>query len=483
MSDLSGLMAQKKDLFFIGIGGCGMSSIAHVLLKKGYKIYGSDIKESINTIRLRDEGAVVYIGHQAANLKNPSIVVVSSAIRQDNPELIEAVANGLPVFQRAQMLGYIMSLYQESVACAGTHGKTTTSSLAAVLLNKIGLDPTFIVGGDVVNLGSSALSGKSEYFVAEADESDGSIKYLDPKIFILTNIEKDHLDYFNNLEAIVDLFAECALKLMEKPDHALIINSEQWGNKILLERLKNQSKLNIITFGLQEGVNFRAINLRFKGSGSQFTLVKDGKVLGDLELSVPGEHNILNALAVIAMAFKIGLDFSRIRTNISTFTGARRRFTQVGKVEEIEVYDDYAHHPTEIEATLRAARLAFPESRLICVFQPHRYSRTMFFMNEFAESLKFADRVILTHIYAAGEDPIPEIDSETIAKKIGPEKAVYIDKKDDISSFLAKELKNGDILFTMGAGDIYTIGKEVLNRLKSRKVQEKTNAGKVIRIA
>jgi UDP-N-acetylmuramate--alanine ligase len=475
-------MAQKKDLFFIGIGGCGMSSIAHILLKKGYRIYGSDIKESINTIRLRDEGATVYIGHQATNLKNPSIVVVSSAIRQDNPEMVEAKANGLPVFQRAQMLGYLMSQYQNSIACAGTHGKTTSSSLAAVLLNKSGLDPTFIIGGDVLNLGGSALCGNTENFVAEADESDGSIKYLDPKIFLLTNIEKDHLDYFNNLEAIIDLFEKCALKLMKKPDHLLVINSEQWGNKILLERLKNQSSLNITTFGLNDGVNFRAINIRYKGFGSQFTLVHDGKVLGEIELSIPGEHNVLNALAVIAVAFYLNLDFSKIRANISSFTGARRRFTLVGKAQKVSVFDDYAHHPTEIAATLSAARNAFPSSRLVCVFQPHRYSRTMFFMNEFAESLQLADKVVLTHIYAAGENPIPEVDAQTIAKKVG-NKAIYIDKKDDICTWLEKELQENDVLFTMGAGDIYTIGKEVLNRLKNKKAQKETNAGKVIRIA
>lgn len=459
-----------------------MSSIAHVLLKKGYRVYGSDMKESINTIRLRDEGATVYIGHQAANLKNPSIVVVSSAIRQDNPELLEAKANGLLVIQRAQMLGYLMSQYQNSIACAGTHGKTTSSSLASVLLNKAGLDPTFIVGGDVLNLGGSALCGTTENFIAEADESDGSIKYLDPKIFVLTNIEKDHLDYFADLEAIIDLFEKCALKLMEKPDHLLVINSEQWGNKMLLERLKKLTELNIVTFGLNEGVDLRAINIRFKGFGSQFTLVRDDKVLGEIELSVPGEHNILNALAVIAVAFKLGLDFSRIKSNIGAFTGARRRFTLIGKANKVSVFDDYAHHPTEIAATLSAARNAFPNSRILCVFQPHRYSRTMFFMNEFAESLKLADKVVLTHIYAAGEDPIPEVDSEKIAHKVG-DKAIYIDKKDDISSWLEKELCENDILFTMGAGDIYTIGKEVLNRLKNKTTQEKTNAGKVIRIA
>ncbi len=479
--ELAELMTQRKDLYFIGIGGCGMSAIAHVLLKKGHKVFGSDMKESVNTIRLRDEGATVYIGHDAANLKNPSIVVMSSAIKSNNPELVEAKNNSLVVFQRAQMLGYIMSMYPESIAFAGTHGKTTTSAMASVLYYKAGLDPTFIVGGDVTNLSASALSGSSDYFIAEADESDGSIKNLDPKIFVLTNIEKDHLDYFGDLEAIISLFEECAYKLSEKTDHAFVINSEQWGNKLLLERLKKNKKLNIITFGLGENVHFRAINIRAKGFGSVFTLVKDQQVLGELELSIPGEHNILNALAVIAVAFTTGMDFNKIKINLPIFTGAKRRFSLVGKTNDITIYDDYAHHPTEISATLQAARSAFPKSRIICAFQPHRYTRTLFFLNEFAQSLSLADRVILTHIYGAGEDPI-DVKSEDIVKKIPGDKAIYIDKKDDIAAYLENELKPGDIFFTMGAGDIYNVGKEILNRLKSQK-NPKVNADKIARIA
>lgn len=487
--NLSELMAQKKPIHMLGIGGCGMSAIARVLLKKGYMVSGSDAKESVNTILLKDEGATVFIGHDPKYVSGNSIIVVSAAIHKDNPELKEAQDNGLPVFARAEMLGYILSLHQDSIAFAGTHGKTTTSAMAAVLLNKAGVSPTFLVGGNVCDLDASSISGDSDVVIAEADESDGSICHLNPRIFVLNNIEKDHLDHFNDLEAIIDLFANCVERLKKVENSLLVINAEQWGNKILLNKIKEQNSLRRVFFGFTEEAQVRAINIRYKGQGSIYTLVVNGQVQGDLELAVPGEHNILNSLAVIAVVLELGLDFAKIRTAINSFTGAGRRFSFIGEIEGIKVYDDYAHHPSEITATLTAARHVFPESRILCAFQPHRYSRTMFFLNEFAESLELADKAIVTSIYAAGEEPIPEVSAEKMCQKIkGTDRAVYIEKKDDIAGYLQKELKPGDVFFTMGAGDIYSVGKEILNRLKNSRdlnaeKKRQTDGEKIIRIA
>lgn len=456
-----------------------MSAIAHVLLALHYQVSGSDMKESTNTIRLKELGAKINIGHETINIRDAQIIVYSSAIKEDNPEIKEARALNLPVFGRAQMLGYLMSLYQDSIAVAGTHGKTTTSSMMAVVLAHAGLDPTFMIGGEVTNLKSNGNYGASRYFVAEADESDGSITHLNPQYFILTNIEKDHMDHFGSLDDIIALFETCALRLAEKPNHLLVINSEQWGNAMLLQRLEGKP-INILSYGLDEKAQLRATNIRYKGKGSSFSVIKNGVLLGDIELSIPGEHNVVNALAVIGVSQHLGLDFLKIKLALKTFTGAKRRFTLVGKAAGISVYDDYAHHPTEIAATLRAARLVYPKARLICAFQPHRYSRTLCFLPEFAESLNLADKIILTSIYGAGEKPIDGVNAEMIAQKIPADKVTYIDKKDDIADFLEKELLEGDVFFTLGAGDIYTVGKEILNRKKN---QAKSHADNLLRIA
>lgn len=484
--DIYEVVSFGKRFHFIGIGGCGMSAIAKVLLALGYSVSGSDMKESANTMRLKELGAVVYIGHKDINVRDAQIIVYSSAVKADNPEMQEAVANSLPIFGRAQVLGYLMSLYPESVAVAGTHGKTTTSSMISVMLAYAECDPTYLIGGEVTNLKSNGGHGKSSHFVAEADESDGSIIHLNPKIFVLTNIEKDHLDHFKDLDAIIELFEDCVERLSKKPENVLVINPEQWGNKILLEKIKDKTNAKMITFGLGENVDYRAINIRYKGQGSLFTLVYQGNIIGEIEMSVPGEHNILNCLAVIAVGLYQKIDLTKIKLSLKSFTGAKRRFTLMGQSRGVKVYDDYAHHPTEIKATLDAARHVFPKSRLLCAFQPHRYSRTMHFMDGFAESLAIADKVIISSIYGAGEAPIPEVNSETIVNKINsqfPGKAVFVEKKEDIASYLEGELQEGDVFFTVGAGDIYAVGKEILNRLRSRKVKEKINADKVVRIA
>jgi UDP-N-acetylmuramate--alanine ligase len=423
----------------------------------------------------------VYIGHDAANIRGAQAVVYTSAVDGDNPEMREAAGLRLPVLARARVLGYLMSLYPKSIAVAGTHGKTTTSSMLAVVLAQLGLDPTFMIGGEVTDLNSNGVCGRSEYFVAEADESDSSIQFLDPGVLILNNIEKDHLDHFAGLDDIVDLFEHCVDALIKRPEHLLVFNPEQWGNKLLAGRLAAKPGLNLLTFGLSAGVNYQAVNIRYKEQGSLFTVLKDGALIGELELAVPGEHNVLNALAVLTAARHFGLDFNQIKTAIVTFTGAKRRFTFVGQSQRIKVYDDYAHHPTEIRATLSAARNVFPDSRIFCVFQPHRYSRTMHFLPEFAESLLLADKIFVTGVYAASEKPIPGVDAREIVSRMNaPQKAVYVEKKEDAVSLALQELKAGDVFFTLGAGDIYVLGKEILNRLRAARLK---NAKTAVRIA
>lgn len=466
--DLRKIITLGKRLHFIGIGGVGMSAIARVMLSLGYKVSGSDQKESTNTIRLKELGAKIYIGHDANNVREAQIIIHTSAVKSDNPEMQEALGLSLPILERAKVLSFLMYLYKNSIAVAGTHGKTTTSSMMAVMLAHAGLDPTYLIGGEVTNLHSNGGCGKSSYFVAEADESDSSIKYLDPRIFVLNNIEKDHLDHFNGLDDIIGLFERCVQQLVKQKDHVLVINGEQWGNEILLQKIKDIPGLTMITFGLQESNEYRAANIRYKGHGSAFTVIRKDAVIGEIELSVPGEHNVLNALAVVVVGQHLGLDFLKIKSALHTFTGAKRRFTFIGQYKGVKVYDDYAHHPTEIRATLEAARKVYPKSRIICAFQPHRYSRTMSFMDEFAQSLALADRVIVTGVYSAGEKPIKGVSAETIVKNIPDNKAVYVEKKEQVADHLEAELKEGDIFFTVGAGDIYAVGKEILNRLRSR---------------
>ncbi|MDR2428515.1 MAG: UDP-N-acetylmuramate--L-alanine ligase [Candidatus Margulisbacteria bacterium] len=481
--DLKDIIANSKKIHFVGIGGCGMSAIARVMLSMGYKVSGSDLKESANTIRLKELGAAVYIGHDALHIRDAQALVYTAAVDFENPELREAQNLRLPIFERAKVLGYLMSLYAESIAVAGTHGKTTTSSMLSVILARLGLDPTYMIGGEVADLHSNGSCGKSKYFVAEADESDSSIQFLDPKILILNNIEKDHLDHFSGLDDIVDLFKSCVVKLAQKSEHLLVVNSEQWGNQILLEKVKEIKNLRRLTFGLDSGANYQAVNIRYKDHGSIFTVLQDGAALGDLELAVPGEHNILNALAALTVSLRLGLDFPKIKEALLTFTGAKRRFTLLGSSCGVEIYDDYAHHPTELKATLAAARRVFPRRRIFCVFQPHRYSRTMHFLNDFAESFGDADRVFVTGIYAAGEKPIAGVDARAIVAKMNaPEKACFVEKKEDVADLALRELDKGDVFFTLGAGDIYAVGREILNRLRNR-APACQNAKEIIRIA
>jgi len=460
---------QEKKVHFVGIGGAGMSAIAKIMLKQGYRVSGSDAKESSNTIWLKELGAQVFIGHDLSNVRGADVLVVSTAIRPKNPEVLEAKATGITIYKRAEVLGWLMSQAKTSIAFAGTHGKTTTSSMAALLFSKAGLKPTFLVGSELLALGTNAEKGNGQFSLAEADESDGSILFLDPEILVITNIESDHLEHFGTFDKIVELFIECVKKLPQDRG-VLITQGDQWGAKGLLETLRAEGSLpkKVITYGLEEGMDLRPANIRFKELGSRFTVFFKDKQLGEIELSVPGMHNVLNSLAVIACGLEAGLTFPQISMNIKSFTGTKRRFNLVGEVHDVKVFDDYGHHPTEISATLAAVRAGFQDRRIICIFQPHRFSRTMFLAHEFAECFKDADEVILTDVYAAHEDPLPGVSTLSISSLMKDKPPVYIPKKEEISPYVVENARSGDIIITMGAGDIYTITKEIVNRLKQK---------------
>ncbi|MFC1517868.1 UDP-N-acetylmuramate--L-alanine ligase [Candidatus Margulisiibacteriota bacterium] len=465
-------LTKNKVIHFIGIGGAGMSAIARILLLQGYHITGSDAKESANTLRLQELGAHVFIGHDTSHIREANIIVASAAIKADNIELIAASKRNLEIYGRAQMLSWLMSQAKTSIAFAGTHGKTTTSSMASLLFIRTKLKPTFLVGSELLDLGTNADMGDWDYFLAEADESDGSILQLDPTIMVLTNIEADHLEHFGNFENIIDTFAKCVEKL-PKDKGVLITQGDQWGVKGFLKKLKEENKLpaKVVTYGLEADMDLRPGNIRLREHGSKFTVFYKDKQLGEVELSIPGTHNILNALSIIACGFEAGLSFAQISVNLKSFTGTKRRFNLIGDVQNVLIFDDYGHHPTEIAATLEAAKHSWQDRRLICIFQPHRYTRTMFLAHEFAQCFQHADIVILTDIYAAYEKPIPGITTDAIVKLMKEKTPVYIPKKEEISNYIAEHAQSGDLIITMGAGDIHIVAKEILSRLKQRKLK------------
>lgn len=448
-------------MHFIGIGGAGMSSLAQVFIDLGYEVSGSDIKESANTRQLIQAGAIVSIGHSAKNIEGADTVIVSSAIRDDNPELSAANKAGTLVLQRAQLLAKLME-EKKGIAIAGTHGKTTTTSMAAVMMEEAGLDPTYLIGGELNDIGSGAKHGRGEFVVAEADESDASLLNLKPTYAVVTNIEADHLDFYASIEEIKDVFVDFINSLPQDGLAILCIDSP--GVVDILPRVNR----NYVTYSVKGEADFKATDIEPWQSGSKFTVWQGGKNLGSLEISSPGLHNVGNALAVITIGIAVGVPFARAAAGVSSFTGVRRRFQKKGTARNVTVVDDYAHHPSEVAATLQAAKAGEWE-RVITVFQPHRYSRTSFLHEDFGRVFKDADAVIITDVYSAGEEPLPGVDGKLIVDSIletEPYKDVaYFPKKSDISDYVAGRLSGGDILLTMGAGDIGALGEEVLEAL------------------
>lgn len=457
-----------KNIHHIGIGGCGMSAIAKVLHDMGYRITGSDIKESSNTIRLKDEGIRISIGHDRSNIRGADLIVVSSAIPKDNVECIEGTSKGTPVISRAEMLAWITNQFKIRIGIAGTHGKTTTTSMIAKILERCGRNPTYLIGGETDDVDGNAKLGRGDIVIAEADESDGSFLKLNPTIAVITNIEADHMEYFGTLEKVIESF-ENYLKAVP-PSGIIVISSDHENNQKLLERAGDDKR--IITYGIGEGAEIRATDIQFRESGSSFTISKSGKVLGRVELSIPGLQNVLNSLASFAVSFGLSVDFHSIAQALRYFSGVRRRFEVVGNAEGIMIIDDYAHHPTEIIVTLEAAKLGWSKKRIICVFQPHRYTRTMHLYQEFGKAFGLADIVFITDVYSAGEESIKGVSGKIIAEEIAKHETKeihYVPKKEKIAERLLKILKPDDIIIFAGAGDIHISAKELLSRLRMKK--------------
>lgn len=451
-----------EKIHFVGIGGIGMSGIAEVLLNLGYKVSGSDLRESDTTERLRGLGGEIAIGHSEENLTNVDVVVTSTAVQTDNPEVIEAKRRMVPVIPRAEMLAELMRM-KYGIAIAGTHGKTTTTSMVATVLTHAGIDPTIVIGGKLNTLGSNAKLGKGEYLVAEADESDGSFLKLSPSIAVVTNIDADHLDYYEGgIEQIKDTFVEFINKI---PFYGLaILCLEDRNIAEIIPRIKKR----FMTYGLSSQADLRATHVKLEGFQTTFTTHYKGYRLGDITFKMPGAHNVLNALACTAVALELDVPFDKIQEGFDQFGGVGRRFTVKGEKNGIMVVDDYGHHPVEIRATLAAARSGWPERRLVVAFQPHRYSRTKELFNEFVTCFYDADVLVLTDIYAASEQPIPGVSAELLADEVrrhGQRDVTYIADRTALPDYLAEIVKDGDIVITLGAGNIWQAGEELVNKL------------------
>jgi UDP-N-acetylmuramate--alanine ligase len=451
-----------RSIHFVGIGGIGMSGIAEVLLAHGFAVSGSDLAQAETTRRLAALGARIALGHRAEHVQAADVVVFSSAVRPENPELVEANRRLIPVIPRAEMLAELMRL-QDGIAIAGSHGKTTTTSLVATVLRAAELDPTVIIGGKLNVLGSSAARGHGEFLVAEADESDGSFLHLSPVVSVITNIDPEHLDYYGSLDAVKDAFVDFANKL---PFYGLMIAClDDVGVQAILPRIDKRTT----TYGFSTQADYSARQLPSAGLVSRFTLVQRGRDEGEFELSMPGAHNVQNALAVIAVADELGVERALTRSALATFGGVQRRFTVRGEARGITVIDDYGHHPTEVRATLEAAQRAYGR-RVVVAFQPHRYTRTQLLFDELARAFSAADLLFLTDVYAAGEAPIEGADSAHLARALlahGHGAVNYVAKRGDLVSAMLPRLAAGDIVITLGAGNITQTGPELLAALRA----------------
>ena len=451
-----------EKIHFVGIGGIGMSGIAEVLLNLGYKVSGSDLRESDTTERLRGLGGEICIGHAAENLTNVDVVVTSTAVQSDNPEVIEAKHRMVPVIPRAEMLAELMRM-KYGIAIAGTHGKTTTTSMVATVLTHAGIDPTIVIGGKLNTLGNNAKLGQGKFLVAEADESDGSFLTLSPTIAVVTNIDADHLDFYTGgLEQIKDTFVSFINKV---PFYGLAVLCQEDRNiNEIIPRIKKR----FMTYGLSSQADLRATHVKLDGFQTSFTAHYKGYRLGEISFNMPGAHNVLNALACTAVALELDVPFDKIQEGFAQFGGVGRRFTVKGEKNGIMVVDDYGHHPAEIRATLGAARNGWPERRLVVAFQPHRYSRTKELFNEFVTCFYDADVLVLTDIYAASEQAIPGVTAERLAEETrrhGQRDVTYIADRNDLPDHLAGIVKEGDIVITLGAGNIWQAGEELVKKL------------------
>ncbi len=461
MTDLK----QYKHIHFVGIGGIGVSAIAEITKSQGHMVTGSDMKASEVTELLEKNGIKVHIGHDAKNVEGADILVYSTAVNTENPELVKARAMGIPIITRAEALGAVMNNYDISIAVSGTHGKTTTTSMVSLILQNAKLDPTILVGGILNELASNVYVGSSEYFVTEACEYMDSFLHMNPKIEIILNIDSDHLDYFKDIYHIEQSFKAFADKV---PDDGFVVAYD--SNPFVKAATEGLDK-RVVTFGLNETSDFYAKNISFDEIGcASYDLYSKGQALGRIKLSVPGEHNVTDSLAAAATCLKLGVEFEVVRSTLEYFRGTKRRFDVIGQTSTgFKLIDDYAHHPTEVKATLAAAQ-KLRHNSVWCLFQPHTYTRTIALMDEFADAFVDADHVVLAEIYAAREKNIYKLSSrkllEIIKSKYPGKDVYYLPDFQSIADFVYNNAVQGDIVITMGAGDIYRVGEMIMEKDK-----------------
>lgn len=457
---IDSMQRKVRQIHFVGIGGIGMSGIAEVLLNLGYAITGSDVSLSDITQRLTSLGAVIFSGHQASHLRDADVVVTSTAVKDDNPEVLEAHRRNIPVIPRAEMLAELLKM-KFSVAVSGSHGKTTTTSMVSTVLAYGGLDPTMVIGGKLASIGSNAKIGDGEIIVAEADESDGSFLKLNPCLAVITNIDREHLDYYRDIEEIKAAFLKFANIVPFYGSTILCLDNEH------VREILPQIKRKVITYGLTSPADYQATEMVLAGPLSKFSVSCRGERLGKVTLKVPGRFNIANALATIAVARELDMPFDAIRKGLEAFVGVHRRLEIKGKVNGVTVVDDYGHHPTEIRETLAAARQVWKD-RIIVVFQPHRYTRTQKLFNEFLTAFPDADYLIVTDIYAASEKPIEGVSAASLCEGIrahGHPGVIYLSGFDDMTDHLMAMAKPSDVIITQGAGSVWKVGEEFLKRV------------------
>jgi UDP-N-acetylmuramate--alanine ligase len=456
-----------KVIHFVGIGGIGMSGIAEVLANLGYEVTGSDIKESETTRRLRNRGIRIHIGHGEENVDRAHVVVVSSAVRPDNPEVVAAQRLSVPVIPRAEMLAELARL-KYGVLVAGAHGKTTTTSLISTVLGHGGFDPTIIIGGKLKGIGSNAKLGRGEFLVAEADESDGSFLKLSPTIAVVTNIDREHMDFFKSMDRLKAAFLSFINKV---PFYGVSFICNE--NEHVRELVPNIHR-RYVTYGLSGSSDIRAADIEKRFMGTSFDVIYRNDSIGRFSIPIPGMHNVLNAIACIGVALELKMEVGAIRTALDSFGGIQRRFEFKGESKGIKVYDDYGHHPTEIRATIAAAKENMKylgeQARLFVVFQPHRYTRTADLMDEFSASFDGADTLVLLDIYPAGEKPIEGVTSRSLLEKItkgSHAEVAYPAGKEEALRYVLSQMRSGDLLLTLGAGDVWKLGEKVLEGLNA----------------
>lgn len=456
---------QYHSYHFIGIGGMGMRALARILINKGFNVSGSDISDSPALSEFKNHGASIYIGHKKENIENADVIIISSAIHPNNPELLEAEARSIPIFHRSDLLAAIFT-WGKGIAVAGAHGKSTTSSMIGQIFYSARMSPTIVLGAATDYLKGNSCLGHGDYVIAEADESDGSFLKFHPFLAVVTNIEDDHLDHYGTIENIQNAFADFVNNVSYN-DGAALLCTDSEGVKTILPKVKRK----IITFGMNEDAEYRAVNKRYEDNYMRFDVWHKTEFLGTISLQTPGTHNVKDALGAVAVGLYCGIPFSNIKSALQEFTGVKRRFQTKMRNRGIWIVDDYAHHPTEIEATLAAAKES-GNHRVICVFQPHRYSRTNLLKDEFAVAFNDADVLFFTDIYASNEEPIKGVNGKLIpdlVKKQQPDKEIYyIEKTDKLFQTLYSFIKRGDMVITMGAGNIYQVGEKLSEYIKEK---------------